>query len=140
MGVPGKSRAVASIFAILARESDQIGRPIHRLDRANTQTRQCSPIENRGNQILKPRHRRQFPSPPAEVDARKDQLLTACGNKRFHRPQTLAQADGPAWAASDGNDAKRASIPTAVLNLEVRARLARVGGKWQRSQIGVSKI
>ncbi len=124
---------------VLPKQPYQLRRPIHRLNRTDPQPRQRRPLQNRRDQLLKPRHRRKIPPPAPQVDARKHQLLPARLSKLLHRTQALIQRNRTARPPSHRNNAERTPVPTPILNLQIRPGLMSVRGKRKRRNLAVSK-
>ena len=123
----------------LPKQPNQLRRPIHRLNRTDPQPRQRRPLQNRRDQILKPRHGRKITTPSPQIDARKHQLLPTRLSKLTSSPQTLIQRNRTARPPSHRNNAERTPVSTTILDLQVRPSLMSIRRKRQRRNFGMGK-
>ena len=79
---------------------------------------------------------RQITSPPAKVNAGDHEFAVALGDQGIHFANDFVQSERAAAPADAGNDAERASVIAAVLNLQVRTSLlgCRVGVEDRRGE------
>ena len=126
-------------LSMLAEKRQQVGRPVHWLDRAQAQARQICFAKNGRDQIDKVVRRRKVSAPAPEIDAGKNQFLAAflaaVFRKAAHIFEARIQRDGSAGPARSRNHTERAAVIAAVLHLEVGPGLMGVCRKRQRSQI-----
>ena len=119
--------------AKLRHKRDQIGIPVHRLNRAQPKSRQAGPLQAPPFQDLSHQPsqrlrrstwlREQIASPAAKINAREHQFVAASRDKSFHLAQHGGARQAPRRSTRLRNHAEGAAVAASLLDLQIRPRL-----------------
>ena len=102
-------------------QTQQIVGEIHRLDRTEPQPLHIGLRQQPPEQIRQPHPAARFPAPPAQIDAAQHHLAIA-PRQRAYLLHHLFGGRAAAASAHERDDAERAAIVAAILNLQIRPR------------------
>src|SRR5208282_1676390 len=123
MRVTGEARLVCIGTCEFGHEAYEFVSPVHWLNGAQAQARQSRAREDVADEVRERIPLREFPTPAPEVNARKNQLIAAGVDESLHLAEHRGAGQALGRTAGEWNNAERAAIAAALLDLEVGPRL-----------------